>query len=60
MGANMLTRWKREADARGHWAFVGTGQPGEEVARRKQALASVTRERDFLRAAATYFVRASS
>lgn len=60
MGADLLTRWKREADAQGHRAFGGTGQPREEVARLKQALASVTRERDFLCAAATYFARASS
>ena len=61
MGANLLIRWKREADAQGHRAFGGTGQPrDEEVACLKQALAKVTRERDFLHAAATYFARESS
>ena len=61
IGANLLTRWKREADAQGHRALGGTGQPrDEEVARLKRALARVTRERDFLRAAATYFARESS
>ena len=34
IGANLLTRWKREADADGHRAFGGTGKPrDEEVAR---------------------------
>lgn len=61
IGANLLTRWKREADAQGHRAFGGPGQPrDEEVARLKRELARVTQERDFLRAAATYFARASS
>ena len=54
IGANLLTRWKREA-------FGGPGQPrDEEVARLKRELARVTKERDFLRAAATYFARESS
>ena len=61
IGANLLTRWKREADAQGHRAFGGPGQPrDEEVARLKRELARVTKERDFLRAAATYFARESS
>lgn len=61
IGANLLTRWKREADAQGHRAFGGPGQPrDEEVARLKRELARVTRERDFLRDAATYFARESS
>ena len=61
IGANLLTRWKREADAQGHRAFGGTGQPrDEEAARLKRELARVTRERDFLRDAATYFARESS
>lgn len=59
--ANMLTRWKREAEAEGHYAFVGTGNPrDEEVARLKRELVRVKKERDFLREAATFFARESS
>lgn len=59
--ANVLSRWKREADQQGTDAFGGTGKPrDEEVARLKRELARVTKERDFLRAAATFFARESS
>ena len=58
---NLLTRWKREADARGSQAFRGTGHPRDkEVADLKRELARVTRERDFLRNAAAFFARESS
>jgi transposase len=58
---NLLTRWRREADAAGHQAFGGTGSPrDEEVARLKRELARVKKERDFLREAATFFARESS
>lgn len=58
---NMLSRWKREAEAEGRHAFGGTGQPrDEEVARLKRELARVKKERDFLREAATFFARESS
>ncbi len=61
IGANLLTRWKREADAAGQQAFGGTGSPrDEELARVKRELARVKKERDFLREAATYFARESS
>lgn len=61
IGANLLTRWKREADAGGQLAFGGTGKPrDEEVARLKRELARIKQERDFLRAAATFFARESS
>ena len=61
IGANLLTRWKREADAEGHRAFGGTGRPrDEEVVRLKLELARVKKERDFLREAATFFARESS
>lgn len=60
-GANLLTRWKREADAEGRHAFGGSGTPrDEEVARLKRELARVKKERDFLRDAATFFARESS
>ena len=58
---SLLTRWKREAQAVGKAAFVGTGSPrDEEVARLKRELARITKERDFLREAATFFAKASS
>lgn len=61
VGANLLTRWKREADAGGQRAFGGTGSArDEEVARLKRELARVTKERDFLRDAATFFAKESS
>lgn len=59
--ANVLSGWKREADRQGNNAFNGTGKPrDQEVARLKRELARVTKERDFLRAAATFFARESS
>jgi transposase len=61
IGANLLTRWKREADAGGQRVFSGTGSArDEEVARLKRELARVTKERDFLRDAATFFAKESS
>ena len=61
IGANLLTRWKREADAEGRHAFGGSGTPrDEEVARLKRELARVKKERDFLRDAATFFAKESS
>lgn len=61
VASNLLTRWRREADAQGQRAFGGTGKPrDEEVVRLKRELARVTKERDFLREAATFFARESS
>ena len=60
ISANLLSRWKREAEQSGQ-AFAGTGNPrDEEVARLKRELARVKKERDFLREAATFFARESS
>lgn len=59
VGANLLTRWKREVE--GARAFNGTGNPKDvEVARLKRELSRVTKERDFLKEAATFFARESS
>jgi transposase len=61
IGANMLSRWKREAEAGGPGTFGGTGMPrDEEMARLKRELTRVKKERDFLREAATFFARESS
>ena len=61
IGANVLTRWRREADAEGRQAFGGTGHPrDEEVTRLKRELARVKKERDFLREAATFFAKESA
>jgi transposase len=61
IGANLLTRWKRELEQSGRSAFGGTGTPrDEEVAALKRELARVKKERDFLREAATYFARESN
>lgn len=59
--ANLLTRWKREADAAGQQTFGGTGTPrDEQVARLKRELAREKKERDFSREAATFFCPLSS
>ena len=58
---NVVSRWKREAEAEGRHAFGGSGTPrDEEVARLKRELARVKKERDFLREAATFFAKESS
>ena len=61
IGGNVLTRWVHEADSAGRQAFGGTGTPGdEEIAQLKRELARVKKERDFLREAATFFVKEPS
>jgi len=60
IAANLLTRWKQESDGP-KAAFGGTGTPrDEELTKLKRELARVTKERDFLREAATFFAKASS
>ena len=55
---NLLSRWRREADAETDKAFKGSGSPrDEEVARLKRELARVKKERDFLREAAVFFAK---
>jgi len=61
INANLLTRWKREAEAVSGKAFGGSGTPrDQEIAQLKRELARVKKERDFLREAATFFARESS
>ena len=58
---NLLSRWKRELESRGHAAFGGTGTArDEELARLKRELARVRKERDFLREAAPSCARQAS
>ena len=58
---SLLTRWKREAETAGKAAFAGTGSPrDEEFSRLKRELARITKERNFLREAATFFAKGSS
>lgn len=60
IGANLLTLWRREAEAQAP-AFIGTGAArDEELAKLKRELARVKKERDFSREAATFFARESS
>jgi transposase len=61
IGANLLTRWVREAETGSGPAFAGSGTPRDaELATLKRELARVTKERDFLRDAAAYFAKGSS
>jgi len=60
LGAGMLGRWRRELGQETDRAFPGQGRPrDEEVVHLKRELARVTKERDFLREAATFFARGS-
>ena len=60
IGANMLSRWRRERAAEGPKAFRGQGVArDEEMARLKRELARVRQERDFLKDAAAYFAKTS-
>jgi transposase len=61
IGANILGRWRRELRQAPKQAFVGNGRPrDEEMSQLRRELARVTKERDFLREAATFFARAST
>ena len=60
IGAAMLGRWRRERHQEPAQAFRGNGRSrDEEVSQLRRELARVTKERDFLREAATFFARAS-
>ena len=61
IGANVLGRWRRELHRESTQAFVGNGRPrDEELVQLRRELSRVTKERDFLREAATFFARAST
>ncbi len=60
IGANVLGRWRREVRRTPAQAFPGQGRPREEeLSQLRRELTRVTKERDFLREAATFFARAS-
>jgi transposase len=60
IGAAVLGRWRRELRQEPAQAFPGHGRPREEeLGHLRRELARVTKERDFLREAATFFASAS-
>ena len=60
IGATVLGRWRREVRQESAQAFPGHGRPREqELVLLRRELAWVSKERDFLREAATCFARAS-
>jgi len=60
IGAAVLGRWRRELHRQAEQAFPGHGRSrDEEVGHLRRELARVTKERDFLREAATFFASAS-
>jgi transposase len=60
IGAAVLGRWRRELRREPTQAFVGNGRPrDEELTQLRRELSRVTKERDFLREAATCFASAS-
>lgn len=61
IGTGLLGRWRRELRQAPTQAFVGNGRSRDaEVSQLRRELARVTKERDFLREAATFFARAST
>ena len=60
IGATVLGRWRRELRQESAQAFRGNGRLRDEnLALLRRELARVTKERDFLREAATFFASAS-
>ena len=58
--ATDLGRWRRELRREPTQAFVGNGRlRDEELGQLRRELSRVTKERDFLREAATFFASAS-
>ena len=60
IGATVLGRWRRELQQESTQAFPGHGRPREEeLVLLRRELSRVTKERDFLREAATFIASAS-
>ena len=60
IGASVLGRWWRELRQESTQVFPGQGRPREEeLVQLRRELARVTKERDFLREAATFFASAA-
>ena len=60
IGANMLSRWRDELSEDGANAFQSHGKARDEyIARFKQELVRMKKERDFLQEAAAFFAKAS-
>ena len=60
IGSTVLGRWRRELRQHSSHAFTGNGRSrDEEVSQLRRELVRVTKERDFLREAATFFASAS-
>ena len=60
IGATVPGRWRRELRQEPDQVFPGHGRPrDEELAQLRRELSRVTKERDFLREAATCFASAS-
>lgn len=60
IGASVLGRWRREVRRTPAQVVPGPGRPREEeLSQMRRELARVTKERDFLREAATFFASAS-
>ena len=60
LNANMLGRWRKVLEEHGNHAFPGQGHARDaEIMRLKRELAKVTKERDFLKEAATFFAKTS-
>ena len=60
IGATVLGRWRRELRREPAQAFAGHGRPrDEELTQLRRELSRVTKERDVLREAATFFASAS-
>ena len=60
INAEMLRRWRKDAETLGPKAFRGHGYAhDEELVQLKRELGRVKRERDFLKDAAAYFAKES-
>ena len=61
INANMISRWRREMEKHGQYAFIGQGKARDvEMAALKRELAREKKERDFLKEAAAFFAKEST